>query len=81
MCLNNRYVALCYRVISFVLGAITIVYDFGIFRGMFVRANLLYFTIISNLICIILFLLLSIKTLKDIFKMRQNRVYKHFAPY
>ena len=66
MCLKNRYIALGYRTISFMLGAITIVYDFGIFRGIFLKANLLYFTIISNLICTTLFLALIIKTLRDI---------------
>lgn len=66
MYVDNRVIALIYRVFSFLLGSIAIVYDFGIFDGQFKSANFLYFTIISNLFCIIFFGILIIKTLIDI---------------
>ena len=65
MCLENRLFAFGYRLIVFCIGAITLVYDFGIFKGTLKSINILYFTIISNLICTILFLFLSIKTWID----------------
>lgn len=66
MCIRNRIIALIYRVIAFCLGAITLVYDFGLFNGIFKISNLLYFTIISNLFCVGLFLALIIRTADDI---------------
>lgn len=68
MCVKNRLIALAYRVSALILGFVAIVYDFGIFNGEFKTVNLLYFTIISNLFCLGLFLALSILTIKDILK-------------
>lgn len=66
MNINNRCVALVYRVCAFLLGMSTLVYDFGIFSGEFKGINLFYFTILSNLGCMCLFLALIIKTIFEI---------------
>ena len=68
MCIRNRLIAFFYRVCALILGFIAIVYDFGIFNGEFKVINFFYFTIISNLFCVGLFLALSILTIKDILK-------------
>lgn len=68
MNINNRLIALIYRVGAFCLGFFALVGDFGIWNGEFKTINLFYFTIISNLFCIGLFLALSIITIRDIFK-------------
>lgn len=72
MCIKNRLVSAIYRVCAFCLGFFAIIYDFGIFDGKFKAINLVYFTIISNLFCVGLFLALSICTIKDIFKKGKN---------
>ena len=33
MCIKNRFIALFYRVIFFLIGIITLIYDFGFFNG------------------------------------------------
>lgn len=66
MNINNRVIACVYRIFAFVLGVTALVYDFGIFNGEFRKVNLLYFTILSNLLCMILFFVLIVKTLCDI---------------
>ena len=66
MCIKNRGVALVYRLLAFIVGSIALIYDFGLFNGEFKRANLLYFTIISNLFCIVFFGCLVVKTVADI---------------
>ena len=68
MCIKNRGVALVYRLLAFIVGSIALIYDFGLFNGEFKRANLLYFTIISNLFCIVFFGCLVVKTVADIRK-------------
>lgn len=68
MCLKDRLYACFFRVITFFIGAITLIYDFGVFNGTFKGTNLLYFTIISNLLCIILFLSLTLKTVIEYIK-------------
>ena len=68
MCIKNRFIALVYRVIFFLIGIITLIYDFGFFNGIFKKINLLYFTILSNLFCSLAFLGLIIKTILDIQK-------------
>lgn len=68
MNVNNRVVALMYRIVAFFIGFFALIYDFGILNGEFKTVNLLYFTIISNLFCVGLFLALIIVTVKDIFK-------------
>lgn len=66
MNINNRIYALIYRIIAFCLGFFSLIYDFGILNGEFKTANLLYFTILSNLFCVVLFLALIIVTCRDI---------------
>lgn len=66
MYIKNRLIALIYRLTAFIIGSIAMLYDFGLFNGQFKRANLLYFTIISNLFCIVFFGVLTIKTFYDI---------------
>lgn len=66
MCIKNRGVAVLYRLLAFIVGSIALIYDFGLFNGEFKRANLLYFTIISNLFCVIFFGCLVVKTVADI---------------
>ena len=66
MCIKNRGVALVYRLLAFIVGSIALIYDFGLFNGEFKRSNLLYFTIISNLFCIVFFGCLVVKTVADI---------------
>lgn len=66
MNVNNRVVALVYRFSALVLGVWALVYDFGVFDGEFRKVNLLYFTILSNLLCMVLFLVLVVRTLIDI---------------
>lgn len=68
MNVNNRVVALIYRIIAFCLGFFALVYDFGILNGQFKVVNFFYFTIISNIFCVGLFLALVIVTIKDIIK-------------
>lgn len=68
MSIRNRGIALVYRMSALILGFCAIVYDFGIFNGEFKIINLFYFTIISNLFCLGLFLALVIKTFKEILK-------------
>ncbi len=68
MNINNRLIALVYRIAAFILGFFAVTYDFGILNGEFKTINLFYFTIISNLFCIGLFLALIIVTVRDIFK-------------
>lgn len=68
MCIKNRLASAIYRVCAFCLGFFAIIYDFGIFNGEFKVINLFYFTIISNLFCVGLFLALSICTIRDILK-------------
>ena len=68
MCIKNRFIALFYRVIFFLIGIITLIYDFGFFNGIFKKTNLLYFTILSNLFCSLTFFGLIIKTILDIKK-------------
>lgn len=68
MSVKNRIVALLYRVSACILGLFAIVYDFGVLNGKFKAINIFYFTIISNLFCVGLFLALSIKTCADIGK-------------
>lgn len=66
MSVNNRIISLMYRLGAFGLGMGALIYDFGILNGTFKVVNLLYFTIISNLFCMGLFLALIISTIRDI---------------
>ena len=66
MNINNRVIAFIYRFSAFVLGVTALVYDFGIFDGEFRKVNFLYFTILSNLLCMVLFFVLIIRTIIDI---------------
>ena len=66
MNINNRVIAFIYRFSAFVLGVTALVYDFGIFDGEFRKVNFLYFTILSNLFCMLLFFVLIIRTIIDI---------------
>ena len=68
MCIKKRLVSAIYRICAFLVGLYAIVYDFGILNVRFKAINLFYFTIISNLFCVGLFLALSISTVKDILK-------------
>ncbi len=68
MNINNRLIALIYRLAAFCLGFFSIMYDFGIFSGKIKAINFLYFTILSNICCVGLFLSLIIVTIKDILK-------------
>jgi len=72
MYINNRVLALVYRLIAFILGSLAISFDFGLFDGEFKSGNFLYFTIISNIVCAIFFGILLIKTIYDI---RNSGVY------
>jgi len=72
MCINNRVLALVYRLIAFILGSLAIFFDFGLFDGEFKKGNFLYFTIISNIVCVIFFGILLIKTIYDI---KNNGIY------
>lgn len=68
MSVNNRLISLTYRLCAFLLGMGALIYDFGILNGEFKVVNFLYFTIISNLFCMGLFLALIVATIKDIKK-------------
>lgn len=68
MCVKNRLIALFYRICALGLGLYAVIYDFGIFDGNFKAINLFYFTIISNLFCLGLFVALVVRTVNDILK-------------
>lgn len=68
MNINNRKIAAIYRILAAFIGIITIIFQFGIFSEEKRFENILYFTTISNLLCIIMFIVLSIKTFADIKK-------------
>lgn len=68
MYINNRIVSLIYREIALLLSFFAIIYDFGILQGSFKTYNFFYFTVISNIFCMGLFLSLFIKTIIDIKK-------------
>ncbi len=72
MNINNRLIALFYRISVFCLGFFSLTYDFGILDGKFKLGNLFYFTIISNLFCVGLFLALIIVTTRDLLKYGMN---------
>ena len=66
MCVKNRVFALTYRFIFFCLGIVTLIWDLGFFDGNFKKGNLLYFTILSNILCAGVFFFLIIKNVIDI---------------
>ncbi len=68
MNINNRIISLIYRILALGLSSFSLMYDFGIMQGEFKISNLFYFTVISNLFCMGLFLALFIKTIVDIKK-------------
>lgn len=66
MNINNRKIAAIYRVLAAFIGTITIFNELGIFSTDRKIENIFYFTTISNLLCSIMFIILSVKTIKDI---------------
>lgn len=75
MNINNRKIAAIYRILAAFIGIITIIFQFGIFSEEKRFENILYFTTISNLLCIIMFIVLSVKTFADIKKIRNIWIY------
>lgn len=68
MNINNRKKAVIYRGMAAFIGIIAIFSDLGFFSGDIKISNLFYFTIISNLLCTIMFIYLCLKTIRDIKK-------------
>ena len=68
MNINNRKIAATYRIVAAFIGVITIFVQLGVFNVDKKIENMLYFTTISNFLCTIMFIVLSIKTLIDIKK-------------
>lgn len=68
MNINNRGIAAIYRIVAAFISLIGILSDFGVFNKEIRIWNILYFTTISNLLCFIMFAVLSVKTIRDIKK-------------
>ena len=66
MNINNRKIAAIYRVLAAFIGIVTIFNELGLFSSKLQMWNIFYFTTISNLLCVIMFVVLSIKTIKEI---------------
>jgi hypothetical protein len=63
---NNRIFALCYRLIAFILCLIGILYTTGAFSGEIQWTMFLYYTTESNILVLIMFGLLAVKTARDL---------------
>jgi len=66
--IKNRIFALCFRVAAFLVCLSGVVVNIGVFKGAFEGVSLLYYTIQSNLLVIILLGVLIFKTAKDLQK-------------
>jgi hypothetical protein len=63
---NNRVVILCYRAVAFILCLIGLLDTTGVFRGTFNGEMLLFYTTDSNILVLIMFGILIVKTIGDI---------------
>ena len=64
--IQNRYFALAFRVIAFLSATAGVMAQIGVFGGTINFSTFMYYTIQSNLLAIVLFAMLSIKTAKSL---------------
>ncbi|MDR2156768.1 MAG: Pr6Pr family membrane protein [Clostridiales Family XIII bacterium] len=65
---NNRIFALCYRLAAFLLCLAGVLHTLGVFDGRFQWKMMLYYTIESNILIVLMFGFLSAKTARDLRK-------------
>ncbi len=63
--IKNRIVALVFRLAAFLLILLGLLDNFGVFRGRFLPGALMYYTILSNLLALVLFGVLVVATLRQ----------------
>ena len=66
MSVSNRVLAAIYRIMAALISIFAILSDFGVFKGNIASENIFYFTIISNILCFMMFSFLSVKTINEI---------------